>query len=292
MIERIAVIGAGRMGGGIARNLAHDKSFSVSVFDLEQNAVKRCVDAGAVASASVPAAVARAQLVITSLPMPEIVSSIYQDNVSTSPENSIWMDVSTIDSSTARQLENLLASGGRRFVACALGKGPAEADAGTLPLFVGCEQGLLEALAPVFRCIGESVHYLGSVEAAAALKVISNMIGMTNLAVLAEGYELCHAYGVADDAFVAALKDTGAWSYQADLRLPWMIGSDFANRFGVDLALKDVRLAIDSAARCGVPAPVGAAGLMQLALAHARGWGDEDVDALLKVVRVRDAERR
>jgi 3-hydroxyisobutyrate dehydrogenase len=68
-----------------------------------------------------------------------------------------------------------------------------------------------------------------------------------------------------------------------------MLGSDFANRFGVDLALKDVRLAVDSAARCGVPAPVGAAGLMQLASAHARGWGDEDVDALLKVVRSHDA---
>lgn len=285
MIKRIAVIGAGRMGGGIARSLAHDRSFSVSVFDLDQGAVRRCVDAGAAASPSVAAAVADAELVITSLPTPEVVLSIYRDSAAASLERAIWMDVSTVDASTARQLEDLLASSDRRFVACALGKGPAEADAGTLPLFVGCAQGLLEELDPVFTCIGAAVHYLGTVEAAAAFKVISNMVGMTNLAVLAEGYELCHAYGVVDDAFMAALKDTGAWSYQAELRLPWMVGDDFTNRFGVDLALKDVRLAVDSAARCGVPAPVGAAGLMQLASAHASGLGDEDVDALLKVVR-------
>lgn len=212
-----------------------------------------------------------------------------QSALAHSPEGSIWMDTSTIDPGTAQELETLVQSSGRHFVACPLGKGPAQADSGELPLFVGCDQALLEPLSPVFECIGENAHYLGTPAAACMFKLASNMIGMTNLAVLAEGYSLCATSGVSDSAFQAALQDTGAWSYQAALRLPWMMRGDFENRFAIDLAVKDVRLAVDAAARGSVPSPVGAAGLMQLVAASAAGYGSEDVDAVVKVV---DPKRR
>ena len=73
------------------------------------------------------------------------------------------------------------------------------------------------------------------------------------------------------------------------MRLPWIQAGDFANRFGVDLALKDLRLAVDMAARRGIPAPVGAAGLMQLVQAHAQGLGRKDANAVYKTVRARRA---
>ena len=114
---------------------------------------------------------------------------------------------------------------------------------------------------------------------------------MTNLAVLAEGYEICHSCGVDDETFTESLRDTGGWSYQAQVRLPWIQAGDFANRFGVDLALKDLRLAVDMAARRGIPAPVGAAGLMQLVQAHAQGLGRKDANAVYKTVRARDEHR-
>ena len=63
-----------------------------------------------------------------------------------------------------------------------------------------------------------------------------------------------------------------------------MTAGDFENRFGIALALKDLRLAVDMAARRGIPAPVGAAGLMQLASAHALGHGGEDASAVYRAV--------
>jgi 3-hydroxyisobutyrate dehydrogenase len=110
------------------------------------------------------------------------------------------------------------------------------------------------------------------------------MIGMTNLAVLAEGYLLCKRAGVADDIFATALADTGAWSYQADVRLPWMMHGDYEPRFPVTLGLKDVRLAVDMAGQWGLGVPVAAAGMSQLAAAQAHGWGQLDVVAVLKVL--------
>lgn len=289
MFKTIAIIGVGRMGGGIARNLCHG-GFEVTVYDFNPDAVKRCTDEGAKAAASIETAVAGQELIITSLPTPEIVLGVYQENLEFSDVQAVWMDVSTIDPGSARTVCDQVEASGRQFVACPLGKGPAQANDGTLPLFVGGKKDVVDSLGNVFSCIGENVHYMGDVEASTAFKIVSNMIGMTNLSVMSEGYALCKELGVGDEAFTEALKDTGGWSAQAALRLPWIIDGDFENRFAVDLGVKDVRLAVDAAARHGVPVHVGAAGLMSLVAASAYGWGHDDVNAVAKLVLKEDTE--
>ena len=289
MFKTIAIIGVGRMGGGIARNLCHG-GFEVTVYDFNPDAVKRCTDEGAKAAASIETAVAGQELIITSLPTPEIVLGVYQENLEFSDAQAVWMDVSTIDPGSARTVCDQVEASGRQFVACPLGKGPAQANDGTLPLFVGGQKDVVDSLGNVFSCIGENVHYMGDVEASTAFKIVSNMIGMTNLSVMSEGYALCKELGVGDEAFTEALKDTGGWSAQAALRLPWIIDGDFENRFAVDLGVKDVRLAVDAAARHGVPVHVGAAGLMSLVAASAYGWGHDDVNAVAKLVLKEDTE--
>ncbi|MEL6894288.1 MAG: NAD(P)-dependent oxidoreductase [Actinomycetota bacterium] len=283
--ERIAVIGLGKMGGGLARNLA--ARFDVTVFDLDAAAIERCVAAGATAAESAVAAADGVDLIVSSLPMPAHVVALYdelaprlgsRDDGGGSP---IVMDTSTIDPDTASRVADTV--GRDRYVACLLGKGPAQAETGEVPLFVGGPDDVLDALGPVFDCIGAGVHRLGTVEAATAFKLVSNLIGMTNLAVLAEGYTLCRRAGVDDDAFTAALADTGGWSYQAEVRLPWMIAGDFEPRFSVALGRKDLALTVAMAARRDIATPVGAAGMSQLASAAAHGYGDDDVAAVLKI---------
>jgi len=278
----IAVIGTGRMGGGIACNLA--KQFTVTVFDTSEAAVERCVDAGATAATSAAEAVEAAELVITSLPLPQHVLETFAMLAPVMQPGTICMDVSTVDPTTAVTLEASLEKDGHHFVACPLGKGPAQADAGELPLFIGGKEAPVEALADVFSCIGAEQYRMGGVEAATMFKLVSNLIGMTNLAVLAEGYLLCRRAGVTDEGFQQALADTGGWSYQAQLRLPWMMENDFRQRFGVKLGLKDLRLAVDQASQWQIPVPVGAMGMSQLANAAVHGFGDDDVNAILKVL--------
>jgi 3-hydroxyisobutyrate dehydrogenase len=281
-LQRILVVGVGRMGGGLARNLARDGAFDVAVFDPSTDAVERCIEVGASAATSVVEAARDADLVISSLPMPSDVLALHAELVPHLQGHTIVMDTSTIDPTTARQIADLV--GEHRFVSCLLGKGPAQAEAGEVPLFVGGDGAALETLAPVFECIGERVHRLGSVEAATAFKLVSNLVGMANLAVLAEGYALCRAAGVDDADFEAALRDTGAWSYQAEVRLPWMMNDDLDPRFAITLALKDLALAVDMTARRRLPTPVGAAAMSQLAAAAAHGWGDLDAAAVVRVV--------
>ena len=276
----IGFIGAGRMGGAVARRLATG-GHRVAVYDPSAPAVAACEAAGATGAESALAAASGAEVVFTSLPLPEHVLGTYEQLAPELDPGTVCVDVSTIDPATARTVADLL---GTRFLVCALGKGPAQAEEGDIPLFVGGAAETVEQVRDLLGRIGTATHHLGEVEAATMFKLISNLIGMTNLAVLAEGYVLGRRAGIEPEAFADALRDTGASSYQFDVRMPWIIAGDHEPRFAVDLALKDLRLAVDAAARWGLPTPVGAQGLSQLASAAAHGYGGEDVTAMVKVL--------
>lgn len=282
-ITRIGFIGAGKMGGGVARRLATG-GYSVSVYDPSPRAVEACTQAGAKAADTAEAAVAGAQVVFTSLPLPEHVIATYRTIIGSLEPGATCIDISTIDPTTARLVSDEVTASGAVFVSCPLGKGPAQAEEGQIPLFVGGPRETVDALMPMFERIGNDVHYLGEVEVATTFKLVSNVIGMTNLAVLAEGYGLAARAGMAPEAFVAALKATGGWSYQADVRLAAMMDGDHSPRFAVDLAVKDLRLALETAYRYKLPTPVSSMGLAQMISASAHGYGSDDVTAVVELL--------
>ncbi|TCP53172.1 3-hydroxyisobutyrate dehydrogenase [Tamaricihabitans halophyticus] len=277
----IACIGVGNMGGAVARRLAG--AFPVTAYDPDPAAVRRCAEAGVRPADSALAAVAGADVVLTSLPTPELVLRTVTELVGAVGVGTPLVDISTIDPNTARGATEECAAAGVDFVACPLGKTPQHAEQGAIPLFVGGPAEAIERLTPVLARMGERVYQFGTVAAATTFKLVSNLIGMTNVAVLAEGHALAARAGIDPGVFAEALADTGAASFQQQVRLPWLLDGDWAARFGVDLAAKDVRLAVDAASRWGVPVPVGSAALAQLIAAAAHGYGDEDVIAIAKL---------
>lgn len=279
---RIACIGVGNMGGAVARRLATSPEFEVTVFDPSQAATDRCCAAGAVRADTMPAAVKEAEVVLTSLPTTTLVLETVRELVSNINEDTIVVDISTIDPITARTALDLCTEAQRSFVACPLGKTPAHAENGEIPLFVGGDTAAISRVEPILQRIGEKTYYFSSVEAATTFKLVSNYIGMANVAVLSEGLAIALRAGIAPDVFSEALADTGAKSFQSDVRLPWMIEQDWAPRFAVNLAAKDVRLAVEAALTWGIPVPVGSAALSQLMSASAHGFGGEDAIAIMK----------
>ena len=279
----IGFIGAGNMGGAVARRLASG-SWRVRVYDPDPAAVDRCVAAGAVAASDLQDSAREAEVVITSLPTPEILEATIELIVGTVQDGATILDISTVDPNTASRIAERAGAAGVHFVSCTLGKGPAQAEQGDIPLFIGGEAAVVARLQPLLDRMGSALYDMGSVEAATTFKIVSNLIGMTNLAVLVEGYALARRAGIPDETFDQALKDTGGTSYQQQVRLPWIMQRDWSPRFGVDLALKDLRLAVDSACQWKIPVPVGSAALAQLAAASIHGMGSEDVVALAKVV--------
>lgn len=289
---RIGFIGVGRMGGGMARNLL-GAGHSVAVYDPSEDAVRRCVEAGATAAVSAAEAVQGRHIVFTSVPMPEHLVDLYlgPDAVTTElAADTVCIDVSTVDPGTVREVSDALVGKGVDFLACPVGKGPAQAETGSIPLFVGGLPSVVERCRPVLAAIGTPLHHVGTVESATMFKLISNLVAMANLGALAEGHRLAQQAGIEPSAFDAALRDTGAYSTQQDMRLGFLAEDDHNPRFAVDLAVKDLRLGVDAAARWGQPVPVSSTALQQLLAASAQGHGGSDVTAMSEVVKPRPAE--
>jgi 3-hydroxyisobutyrate dehydrogenase len=282
--QNIGFIGLGAMGGAIARRLLA-QGFSVTCFDLDVQAVEALVSHGAMAADRASQAVAGHSVVITSLPTPEIVGRFWDEHAEELDEGAIAVDASTVDPATSRREAACVESHpGRRFVACTVGRTPAHAERGEIPAFVGGDPQAVDELRPVLMAMANEVFPLGSVEAATMFKLISNLVGMTNLVALAEGYSLASRMGIDADTFERALRTTGAWSSQAEIRLAWMAQDDLDARFSVDLAAKDLRLSVDAAARNHVPVHVCSSALQVFVLAQTMGYGRLDAGAVIRAV--------
>jgi len=276
------------MGGGLARNLIRAGK-EVLVYDLSPEAVQKTVSAGASGKAAKSVRdMAGSDVVFTSLPLPGDVEGVMLGKdglLSLMKAGSTYIDVSTIDPKTARKLADAAESRKVQFLECPLGKTPAHAEKGEEPIFVGGKKEVFERMKGVLEIVGKPVIYMGEVEASSAFKLISNMIGMTNLAVLSEGIRIAAKAGIETQIFLELLADTGGKSFQAEVRGPWISKGDFANRFGLDLALKDVRLGCEMAEAWGNDAKAMKAVLEYFRAGSAKGFGKEDCNAIYKVIK-------
>jgi 3-hydroxyisobutyrate dehydrogenase-like beta-hydroxyacid dehydrogenase len=285
---QIGFIGVGQMGGGLARNLIRAGK-TVLVHDLNPEAVKTTLAAGTTGrAASGLDEIAAADVVFTSLPLPQHLESVMLGEkglLAKMRKGAAYIDVSTIDPGTARKLSDAAEARGIDFLECPLGKTPAHAEKAEEPIFAGGQKAVYEKLLALLQIVGKPVYYMGSVEAACALKLISNLVGMTNLAVLAEGVRIGEKAGIEPKYLIELLTDTGARSFQMDVRGPWIAGGDFKSRFGLDLALKDVRLGCEMAKAWGNDARTMQTALDYLKRGSEAGYGKEDCNAIYKVIK-------
>jgi len=286
MTQTVGFVGAGRMGGAIAKRIAADPAWEVFVYDPSAEALSRFEGTRARIAAAPREIAERCTYVVSSLPLPEDVDRLYSAAgiVAALHPGSVVVDLSTIDPYTGRRAAAAVEAAGATFVASPLGMGPRQAADGTLPLYLGGSSDALERAAAVLVAISKNQYVIGGVEQAYAAKLAINYVSMSNLAVLLEGFGIGAAAGIDRDLLCTLMQDGGARSFQSDVRLPWIIAGDFAPRFGIDLAQKDMRLAIDLAARYHAPAATGAAALQHFSSAQRAGLGGSDVGALWHVV--------
>jgi 3-hydroxyisobutyrate dehydrogenase len=282
----IGFVGTGRMGGAIAERVANDPAWDVWVYDPSAVALARFDGGRARVAATAAEIVERCTYVVSSLPLPEDVDRLYSPSgiAGALRARSVVIELSTIDPYTGRRAADAVEAAGAAFVASPLGMGPRQAADGTLPLYVGGTCAARERAAAALDAISKHQFLIGGVEQAYAAKLAINYVSMSNLAVLLEGFGIGVSAGIDPELLCKLMQDGGARSFQSDVRLPWILAGDYAPRFGIDLAQKDMRLAIDLAARCHAPAATGSAALQHFSRAQRDGLGGSDVGALWNVV--------
>ncbi|MBE7217908.1 MAG: 3-hydroxyisobutyrate dehydrogenase [Caulobacteraceae bacterium] len=294
---RIAFIGLGAMGSGMAANQAK-AGHQVVAFDLSDAALAQAVDAGCQRAGSAAEAVRDAEAVVTMLPAGRHVRGVYADEVlPNAPKSALLIDCSTIDVDSARAVAKQASEAGFAFADAPVSGGTAAADAGTLTFMVGCEEAAFERVKAVLDPMAKAVIHAGAAGAGQAAKICNNMVLGISMLGVCEGFALAEKLGLDAQKFfdIASVSSGQCWSLTS--YSPWpgvgpQAPSDrgYEGGFLTALMLKDLKLAQEAAAAAGAATPMGALAEAQYALLATLGLGGKDFSAALPVLRGRLAE--
>lgn len=281
---RIGFIGLGTMGRPIVARLLK-AGYAVVVHNRSRGAVEWAVSQGAVAADSPAAVGGAADVVMTSLPYPETVETVYFGPGGVregARPGQIWVDLSTIAPVHAEAFYGRAKELGVFFLDAPVSGGPMGAEAGTLTIMVGGDAEAFERVRPVLAAFGRMIVHLGGPGKGSAVKLINNLLVAVHTVALSEAFVLGAKAGVDPAVLHAVLKASTGHSFMIDRTIELIQDRDFAPRFSIALLQKDVRLALQFAEAMGVPLALGAQAQAHLVRAMAEGHGGEDVAALIR----------
>ena len=283
MAEKIAVIGMGQMGSGMARRLKAN-GLDVTGFDqstqVRQALAKDCFEMADTARD----ALRGRGIALTSLPDPAAVRDAWlgaDGLVASAAPGTLLIELSTIDPATMREVGAAAAAKGLLVVDCPVSGGPNEAAAGTMTLIVGGDEAALKRAEPVLALLGSTWKHTGPVGTAKVVKLVNNMMSMGNVLIAAEAFALGTAAGVDPDKLFDVLSVSGGRSFHFQKRFPNAIKGDYRPGFKMELGEKDLALAIDFARSMRMPTPGASTVRDLMAVALAEGYRGQDIVALL-----------
>ncbi len=291
-MARVAFIGLGNMGGGMAANLAQ-AGHDVRAFDLSQDALARAEARGALRAASAAEAVAEAEAVVTMLPAGKHVRQVYADSIiGKAPTSAILMDCSTIDVDSARDVIEQAQAGSYLMVDGPVSGGIAAAEGGTLTFMVGGTEEAFKRAEPFLAQMGKAVIHAGGAGAGQAAKICNNMLLGSSMVATCETFAMAQKLGLDLQTFfdISSKASGQCWSMTSYCPVPGVgpetpADRDYEGGFAAALMLKDLRLAMEAAKSADAYTPMGAhAEELYTRFAEALGGGGKDFSAIIKMI--------
>ncbi len=281
---RVGVIGLGKMGLPISRNLLK-AGFPVTVHNRSRAAVETLVSEGATDGASAAGVASAAEVIITSLPDPPAVREVYLGEgglVENAKSGQIYVDTSTVDPGLSRELAEKLAANGAAFLDAPVSGGVAGAVAGSLTIMVGGSQEAFDAATPVLQAIGQRLHLVGDSGAGTVVKLANQLLVGINMSGVAEAMVLGVRAGADPDKMLEVLSTSFGSSRMLDRGVPLIVERNFGGGTPVDLIRKDLGLIADLANELGVPLATGNQARAVFDRAHDATYGAEDMTAVIR----------
>ncbi len=289
-MKTIGFIGLGAMGRPMARNVLKG-GFTLRVHDIVPEAVEALRAAGAEVRSS-PREVARdADAVITMLPDSPDVEAVLlgPDGVAAGARAGTYViDMSTIDPSTSKRVGQTLRARGCRFVDAPVGRTAAHAEAGTLLVMIGGEPADVRAVEPLLRTMGSDLVHCGPPGSGIAMKVVNNYLSCSASVLTAECLVLGVKAGLDLETMLRVMTGTAAKTAHLEMTYPAKaFRGDFTPGFLIDLAHKDLGLALRLGAEERVPLAMGAVAREIYSDARAQGKGRLDYTGIVTLLEER-----
>lgn len=290
-MAKIAFIGLGHMGGGMAPNLVK-AGHEVRAFDLSEEALARAVEQGCARAGSTEEAVKDADVVVTMLPAAKHVLEVYRSQVlGKAPASALLIDCSTIDVASARSIEEEAAAQGYTMVDAPVSGGIAAAASGNLAFMVGGSDEAFERAQPVLEPMAKAVIHAGGPGAGQAAKICNNMILGATMISTCEAFVMAQKLGLDPKVFHAIASNASgqSWSMTAYTPVPGVgpetpADHDYEGGFAAALMLKDLKLAMDAAEHAGAYTPMGAEAQELFQRFVNLGGGSKDFSGIIKML--------
>jgi 3-hydroxyisobutyrate dehydrogenase-like beta-hydroxyacid dehydrogenase len=282
MSKAIAMIGLGNAGAALAHALSG--KFPLSGHDINA-ARKAAVEQLEIAwSDSVESAVADADVVLLSLPRPEISLDVVSGVASTHSAARLVIETSTITPKVAREMAAICAGADIGFVDAAIAGGVQSMAAGENTFLVGGVEEDFAAAREILEPIAKRIHHLGPVGAGSGAKVVNNAVMHALMVVLIEAGAMAGKLEIPMETMIEILARPDGIMRPLEHRMQErMRNADYAGGMSVANARKDSILALETAQDLGVPLFATSAAHTPYEIAEQLGYGELDYAALARL---------
>ena len=290
MDRTVAFVGLGTMGRPMAQNVMKG-GFALRAFDIVANAVDALAAAGATPAASPADAARGADTVITMLPNSSHVEEAVfgQGGIAEGiAPGALYIDMSTIAPSMTDAVASRLAERGVRMVDAPVGRQQQHAVEGKLLIMAGGQPADVERARPILERMGDTIIHCGPVGSGARMKVVNNFMSITLNATTTEALTLAEASGLDVELARKVMLGTVAGSGPMGTTYPAkVLKGDLSPGFMIDLALKDLGLALELGRSLGLSLETGQTAERAYRMASTAGHGRDDWTALYAHARER-----
>jgi 2-hydroxy-3-oxopropionate reductase len=280
----IGFIGLGIMGKPMAKNLLK-AGYSLTVNDLNKDAVAEVVACGAASAPSAKAVAALSDIVLTMLPnSPHVKQVVLGEGgvIETMKEGTILVDMSSISPIVSQEVSAALAKKGISMFDAPVSGGEPKAIDGTLAIMVGGPESLFSKVEDILKVMGGSVTLVGEIGSGNITKLANQIMVAANIAGMSEALVLATKANVDPEKVFRAIRGGLAGSTVLDAKAPLVLAGNFKPGFRIDLHIKDLQNALDTASSLDSPAPVSKVAIDMMKDLSAKGKGSDDHGGLIQ----------
>ena len=252
---KIGFIGLGNVGGKLASSLLRN-NFDLTVRDLDQRLTDPFKDLGAKVAKSPKELAEQTDLIITSLPSPEVSAQVMEANdgiINGLSENKIWLEMSTTDENEVKRLgEKVIAKKSIPMDGPVSG-GCHRAATGNIAIFVGGERKAFEKILPALTVMGRKVLHTGELGSASVLKVITNYLASVHLVALGEAWTVAKKSNLDLAKAYKGIAISSGNSFVHETESQVILNGSYNINFTMDLVLKDTGLFDNLAKKLNAP---------------------------------------
>jgi len=291
---RIAVIGLGSMGFGMATSLKR-KGFEVTGCDVSADLVARFVADGG-KGAKTPAEVAKGAdiviCVVLNAAQTEAVLFGKDGVVETLARDAVFVSSATMDPEVARRLARQLEGTGRHYLDAPISGGAQRAAQGELTILASGSQAAFAKARPALDAMAAKLYELGDAAGqGAAFKMINQLLAGVHIAAASEAITFAAKQGLDLQKVYEVITASAGNSWMFENRMPHVIAGDYKPRSAVEIFVKDLGIVQDMARNARFPAPLASTALQMFLMASASGMGrDDDASVARLYARIGGAE--